>query len=100
MWQAAAGLPVEEVQVATLAEIDEDCWFNGALATVRAVIDHARRIEAADLTLPIILAADGQVLDGMRRIAKAVLEGHATVLARRLPVDPAPDWFLPQGNSA
>ncbi len=96
VWQAARGVPVEEVPIDTIQEIDEDCWFNGRPATVRAVVDHARRMDEADLALPIILASDGQVLDGMHRVAKAVLLGRATVLARRLRVDPDPDWLLPQ----
>jgi hypothetical protein len=100
VWRAAEGLPVEEVTVATIQEIDEDCWFNCGAATVRAVVDHTRRIEEADLTRPVILASDGQVLDGMHRIPKAVLHGHAMMLAQRLPRDPDPDWLLPQGGRA
>lgn len=95
VWQAARDLPVEEVRIDSIREVDEDCWFNGRPATVRSVVDHARQIDRADLALPVILASDGQVLDGMHRIAKAVLHGHATVPARRLPSDPDPDWYLP-----
>jgi hypothetical protein len=62
---------------------------------VRAVVDHARSIENADLSVPVILAADGQVLDGMHRIAKAVLCGRTSVTAQRLATDPDPDWLLP-----
>lgn len=55
-------------------------------------VEHARTIGVADLTRPIILAAHGQVLDGMHRIAKALLSGLATVPAQRLTTDPDPDW--------
>ena len=95
VWRAARNLPVEQVQIGSIRELDEDCWFNGRPATVRAVVDHAARMHSADLELPVILASDGQVLDGMHRIAKALLEGRATLPARRLPVDPDPDWHLP-----
>jgi hypothetical protein len=94
VWQAARELPVEEVSIETIREIDEDCWFDGRPATVRAVVEHARRIDEADLATPVVLAADGQVLDGMHRIAKAVLRGRETVPARRLVTDPDPDWLL------
>lgn len=95
VWHAAQGMPVEEVPVAAIREIDEDCWFQGGAATVRAVVQHARQIQEADLSRPIILSSDGQVLDGMHRIAKAFLSGHATVSAQRLSRDPDPDWLLP-----
>ena len=95
IWRAALDLPVQEVPIDAIREIDEDCWFDGRPATVRAVVDHARRIGDADLALPIILASDGQVLDGMHRIAKAVLCGRTSVAAQRLATDPDPDWLRP-----
>jgi hypothetical protein len=98
VWEAAQGPPVEEVPLDSIREVDEDCWFSGRPATVRAVVHHARWINDADLALPVILASDGQVLDGMHRIAKAVLQRHATVLARRFPIDPDPDWHLSSTN--
>jgi hypothetical protein len=100
IWSAAEGLPAEEVLVAHIQEVDEDCWFRGGPATVRAVVDHTRRIVDADLTRPVILAADGQVLDGMHRIAKAILAGHDTISAQRLPEDPDPDWFMLRASGA
>ncbi len=95
IWRAALDLPVQQVPIDAIEEIDEDCWFDGRPATVRAVVDHARRIEDADLNVPVILASDGQVLDGMHRIAKAVLCGRTSVAAQRLTADPDPDWLLP-----
>ncbi|MEP6799094.1 MAG: hypothetical protein ABI890_13140 [Lapillicoccus sp.] len=100
IWEAARGLPVESTPLDGLKEIDEDCWFSGGPATVRAVADHARRIDVANLDLPVILASDGQVLDGLHRIAKAVLLGRSTVLAQRLPVDPEPDWLVKERPQA
>ena len=96
VWHAVQGMPVEEVPVAAIREIDEDCWFRGGAATVRAVVQHVRQIQEADLSLPIILSADGEVLDGMHRIAKAVLSGYATVSAQHLSCNPDPDWLLPK----
>jgi hypothetical protein len=95
IWRAALGLPVQQVPVDAMREIDEDCWFGGRAPTVREVVDHARRIAEADLSVPIILASDGQVLDGMHRIAKAVLCGRASIAAQRLVTDPDPDWLRP-----
>lgn len=39
----------------------------------------------------MILGADGRVMDGMHRIARALLEGRTTVPAVRFPVHPEPD---------
>jgi hypothetical protein len=72
-----------------------DCWFHGKGPTCRAVAEHARRIIAADLSHPVILAADGSLMDGGHRIAKAYLLGHETIQARRFVTDPEPDWIVP-----
>lgn len=64
VWQAAQDLPVEEVPVESIRELDEDCWFDGRPATVRAIVDHVKGINDADLALPVILAADGRCLAG------------------------------------
>jgi hypothetical protein len=95
IWEAARGLAVEQVAIETISEVDEDCWFGGGggAPTVRAVTQHARSMMQADPTLPVILASDGQVLDGMHRIARALLDGRPTVPAQRLPADPEPDWL-------
>ena len=94
VWRAAGSCPIEETLIESIQELDEDCWFSGdnKPATVRAIADHARRINEADLGHPIILSSDGHVLDGMHRVARAFLEGRRTVKARRLIVDPEPDW--------
>jgi len=60
--------------------------------TWRAVIEHAGLIEAADLRFPIILSSDGSVMDGMHRVAKAVLLGRNTIEAVRFDDDPEPDY--------
>lgn len=96
IWRAAASCPVEDALVNAIKELDEDCWFegNGTVPTVRAVADHASQINEADLERPIILSSDGHVLDGMHRVARALLDGHQTVKVQRLPADPAPDWSI------
>jgi len=94
VWRAALNVPVEEVPIDAIGELYEDCWFKGRLVTVRVVVARARRIDDADLSVPVILAADGQVLDGMHRIARAVFCGRTSVPAQCLPTDPDPDWLL------
>ena len=95
LWAAAADLPVEAVAIDSIAEFDMDCWFRGRAPTCREVAEHARRINDADLEHPVILSADGTLMDGGHRIAKAYLLGRATIQGRRFLVDPEPDWIDP-----
>jgi hypothetical protein len=95
LWRLSAELPVRPIAVADIAEFDEDCWFGGTAPTCRQVAEHARRIERADLTYPVILAADGRLMDGGHRIARAWLDGRAEVLSVRFEVDPSPDYIQP-----
>lgn len=93
LWALARGLPVREVLIDDIAEFDQDCWFHGRAPTCRQVADHARRIQAADLRFPVLLAPDGSLMDGGHRIAKAWLAGQSSVPAVRFVVDPPPDWI-------
>jgi hypothetical protein len=86
--------PRVQVPLEAIRELDEPFWFGGGSgeATCRAVADHARLIAETDLQYPIILGADGRVMDGMHRVAKAYLEGRGTILAVQLTSDPEPDF--------
>ena len=83
-----------QVPLKDIRELDEPFWFSGGSeeVTPRAIVEHARLINEADLSFPIILAADGRVMDGMHRAAKAALLGHATVLAVQFATTPEPDF--------
>ena len=90
----SAGLPVIEVPLASIAEIDSIYWFDGEneQPTVRKVVEHARLISAVDASYPVILGPDGRVMDGMHRIARRMLDGHLTIKARQFHVLPEPDY--------
>jgi len=89
----SAGLPVIEVPLAAIAEVDTVYWFDGKSEqpTVRKVIEHARLISEVDTSYPVILGPDGRVMDGMHRIARLLLDGQAAVRARQFDVLPEPD---------
>lgn len=90
--ELSADLPVEDVEVAAIDEVDSVYWFDERhRATVRSVIEHARLIAQVELRYPIILGPDGRVMDGMHRIARALLEGRDTIEAVRFAVLPDPD---------
>ena len=90
---ASSDLPVMEVALDSIADIDSDFWFKfGPTPTVRRIIDQFRLIQAVDLTYPIILGSDGRVMDGMHRIARAILEGHSAIKAVQFVDEPEPDF--------
>ncbi|MDT0262744.1 hypothetical protein [Jatrophihabitans lederbergiae] len=87
-------LSVEQVTVDSIGEIDTQYWFDGSaeVPTVRKVVEHVRLISEVDTSYPIILGHDGRVMDGMHRIARALLEGRTEIDAVRFPSPPEPDY--------
>src|SRR6478609_6594895 len=59
----AEGLPVIDVPLDSISEVDTVYWFHGEndLPTVRNVITHARLIRDVDPSYPVILGGDGRV---------------------------------------
>jgi len=88
------GLPVRDVPLSAIEDLDTEYWFAGSRepATVRTVVEHVRLIAGVDMSHPIILGADGRVMDGMHRVARALLDGHATIKAVQFEADPTPDF--------
>jgi hypothetical protein len=86
------GFPRIQVPLTSIRELDEPFWSDFDSPTWRAMVEHVRLIEAADLSFAIILSAEGRVMDGMHRVAKAVLLGRATIEAVQFADDPAPDY--------
>jgi hypothetical protein len=85
------------VSLRDIRELDEE-WFGlhaaaaeGERPTWRAMVEHIKLIEQADLSFPIILSASGAVMDGMHRSAKALLQGREQIDAVQFDQDPEPD---------
>ena len=51
-------------------------------------VEHVRLVNNADLNYPIILDDEGYVMDGRHRIAKALLDGVASIKAVRFKTTP------------
>jgi hypothetical protein len=92
--ELSASLPVKEMPLASIRELDTAHWLGAddALATVRMVVGHMQLINTADLAYPVILGADGEVVDGMHRVARCLLEGREVVLAVQFVEQPEPDY--------
>lgn len=83
----------EEIPVSTLQELDEPYWFEYESPTSRQIIDHMRLVHTASLDYPIILCPEGKLMDGMHRVARAVLEGRSHIRAVRLIEMPEPAYI-------
>jgi len=85
-------LPRKAVSLSDIRELDEE-WVGGEeRPSWRALVTHVRLIEEADLAFPIILAADGAVMDGRHRVAKAALQNRPSIDAVQFEEDPPPDY--------
>jgi hypothetical protein len=83
-----------DVPLESIAEIDENWWYQepGALPTPRSMAKHMAQVHNTDLTYPVILRADGRLMDGMHRVVKALMEGRQRISVVRFPVTPRPDF--------
>jgi hypothetical protein len=84
--------PRIHVPLTAIRDLDEPFLSDDGGPTWRAAVEHVRLIEAADLSYAIILSSDGRVMDGMHRVAKALLLGRATIEAVQFADDPEPDY--------
>jgi hypothetical protein len=95
LWDLARALPVRQVFLSSLDDLDRVGWHgqarNYGRLTCREVADHARLIQDADLSHPILLSADGHLLDGFHRLAKAYLLGQTSISAVQFTQNPEPD---------
>ena len=93
--KATDNLPVVDVELTELDKyLDENAWFHGDNEpTIRAFIQHHRRVEQADLSFPIIMNPNIGVLDGLHRIVKAHTLGQSSIKAVILDELPKPDYM-------
>jgi len=83
--------PRKRVRIDEIGELDRPWSGDGEHQTWRELITHIKLIEECDLSFPIILAANGEVMDGRHRIAKAHLLGRDTIECVQFGEDPRPD---------
>jgi hypothetical protein len=92
--ELSRGRPVREVDVDSIGELDQDHWFfhREDRPTVREIVEHIRLICDVDTSHPVILGPDGRLMDGMHRVARALLDGRTTIAAVQLEALPLPDF--------
>lgn len=90
--QLTRSFPVRAVPLSEIRELDLPVFGDEEPPTWRSFVAHVQLLEAADPAYPIILAADGAVMDGMHRVAKALRDGRPSVDAVQFREDPPPDF--------
>ena len=99
LWELAKQLPIKHVPLASLSDLDRIGWYgqpsNAGHLTLREVAEHTRRIQAANFDYPIILSAEGHLLDGFHRVAKAYILGLNEIAAVQFLENPEPDRIRP-----
>lgn len=88
-------LPAMPVLLENIPELDENWWYEHeeVSPTPRAIAAHMKLVQAADLAYPILLCADGRLMDGMHRLVKALLEKRTHIVAIRFPDTPHADYI-------
>lgn len=99
----------------------ESCWcdLNGVRVTPQAVIDilqashldyeaavksrpelaeHVRQVQNADLQFPILLSEDDELLDGMHRLARHIVDGEKTIKAKILTISHVESSRIAKGS--
>lgn len=84
---------IKKVALADIRELNEAYWFPDQFPTTKQIIEHFQLVQDADLSYPIILCAEGRVMDGMHRVAKASLLKHGDILAVQFEQTPEPDFI-------
>ena len=84
--ELSRGLPVLTIP------LDHLCvYYTYEKLTLRELVMHMKAVNDADLSFPIILDEDGELMDGRHRIMKAMLLGLPEVKAVRFDSNPQPD---------
>jgi hypothetical protein len=89
----ASDLPVAALPLSEIGELHENWWFqtDDAEPTPAAMLEHFRLMQETDLSFPILLCAEGRLMDGMHRVMKAASEGRECIDTVRFEVTPEPD---------
>jgi hypothetical protein len=64
--------------------------YHNYKVSLREMVMHIQAINNSDLSFPIILDEDGEIMDGRHRVMKALLMGEKTIKAVRFDENPSP----------
>ena len=85
MFELSKNLPVVDIPIDYL---NINCVYEKL--NIREIVMHIKAVNDADLSKPVILDEDGELMDGRHRIMKAILLGNQTIKAVRFQENPSP----------
>jgi hypothetical protein len=85
LFELSRHLPVMEIPLNHM-----NLYYKYENLTLREMVTHMRAVNNADMSTPIILDEDGEIMDGRHRIMKALLLGLDTIKAVRFDENPSP----------
>lgn len=85
LFELSRDFPVMEIPLDHLA-----LYYTYQHLTLREMVMHMKAVNSADLSKPIILDEDGELMDGRHRLMKAMLLGEKTIKAVRFDENPIP----------
>lgn len=85
----AKELPVQEMPLSALNIEGAGPSIDGSMIDF---VGHMKMVVEADLSFPIILDDEGDIMDGRHRIAKALLNEESTIKFVRFPETPPPNF--------
>lgn len=93
--ELSKNFPVKNILLSEIKEVNETYWFKdpSQLPTGVAILEHIKLMEKASLEYPIILCANGRLMDGMHRVMKALQQGHTDIKAVQFETTPEPDFI-------
>ena len=83
--QLSKKLPVMDIPLLHL-----NVYFLYEKLTLREMVTHFNAVISSDLSFPIIMDEDGEILDGRHRIMKALIDGKESIKAVRFLKNPEP----------
>lgn len=86
LFELVRNLPVMDVPLNHLC-----VYYKYENMTLREFVMHMRAVNAADLSKPVILDEDGELMDGRHRLMKAMILGEESIKAVRFDENPSPD---------
>lgn len=91
---ASKTFQIFEKPIKEITEVDENFWYQSqdSIPTCKSIIEHYRLIEGCSLDFPVILDYKGKLMDGMHRVAKALLQNKNTIKAVQFKVFLEPDY--------